>query len=108
MAFDLLDCRDLVVGPTNDGGYYLVGARASHPGLFTGDRMGKGNALETLLARARVLGLTTHLTDPFYDIDVAADLCPLANELERVPGKAPRTAKWVSDCASSGRGQGRR
>jgi uncharacterized protein len=107
-AFDLLDCRELVVGPTNDGGYYLVGARASHPGLFTGDGMGTGNALETLLARARALGLTTHLTDPFYDIDIAADLCQLANELERVPGKAPQTAKWLSDWASAGCGKGRR
>ena len=34
-AFDLLESSDLVVGPTYDGGYYLVGARAPHPDLFT-------------------------------------------------------------------------
>jgi uncharacterized protein len=103
-AFDLLEACDLVVGPTYDGGYYLVGARASHPGLFTSDGMGTGNALETLLTRARALGLSAHLIDRFYDIDVAADLSQLANELQRIPGKAPRTAKWLSEWASAGCG----
>jgi hypothetical protein len=42
-----------------------------------------------------------HLTDPFYDIDVAADLSHLAQELQRMPGKAPRTAKWLSEWASA-------
>jgi len=102
-AFDALEACDLVVGPTHDGGYYLVGARASHSGLFTSDGMGTGNALEALLTRARALGLSVHLTDPFYDIDVAADLSQLADELQRIPGKAPRTAKWLSEWASADR-----
>jgi uncharacterized protein len=102
-AFDVLEVCDLVVGPTYDGGYYLVGARASHPGLFTSDGMGTASALEALLAHARALGLSIHLTDPFYDIDVAADLSQLANELQRMPGRAPRTAKWLSEWASAGR-----
>src|SRR5713226_5439778 len=101
-AFEVLEACDLVVGPTHDGGYYLVGARASHPGLFTGDGMGTGNALDALLTRARNLGLSVRLTDPFYDIDVAGDLSQLANELQRLPGKAPRTAKWLSERASAG------
>jgi rSAM/selenodomain-associated transferase 1 len=103
-AFDVLEACDLVVGPTHDGGYYLVGARASHPGLFTSDGMGTASALEALLMRARALGLSVHLTDPFYDIDVAADLSQLADELQRLPGKAPRTAKWLSEWASAKRG----
>jgi rSAM/selenodomain-associated transferase 1 len=102
-AFDSLESDDLVVGPTYDGGYYLVGARASYPGLFTSDGMGTGSALETLLRRAGALGLSVHLTDPFYDIDVAADLSQLADDLKRIPGKAPRTAKWLFERASEGR-----
>src|SRR5712692_10121013 len=101
-AFDVLEACDLVIGPTHDGGYYLVGARASHPGLFITDGMGTANALEALLTRARALGLSVHLTDPFCDIDVAADLSQLADELRRIPGKAPRTAKWLSEWASAG------
>jgi uncharacterized protein len=102
-AFDVLKACDLVVGPTHDGGYYLVGARASHLGLFSSDGMGTANALEALLTRAHALGLSVHVTDPFYDIDVAGDLSHLADELQRTPGKAPRTAKWLSEWASAGR-----
>jgi uncharacterized protein len=94
-AFDVLQARDLVVGPTHDGGYYLVGARTSYPGLFTGDGMGTANALEALLARARALGLSVHLTDSFYDIDVEGDLTRLAAELKLAPARAPRTAVWL-------------
>lgn len=101
-AFDVVQACDLVVGPTHDGGYYLVGAKASHRDLFTSDGMGTANALEALLTRARALGLSVSLTDPFYDIDVASDLSQLANELHRMPGKAPRTAKWLSEWASAG------
>jgi glycosyltransferase A (GT-A) superfamily protein (DUF2064 family) len=60
--------------PTNNGAYYLVGARASHSDLFASDGMGAANELEALLTRARALGLSLHLTNPFYNIDVAADL----------------------------------
>ena len=49
-AFETLAAHDVVVGPTHDGGYYLVGARASHPTLFAGDGMGTSNALERLLS----------------------------------------------------------
>ncbi len=95
-AFAALATCDLVVGPTHDGGYYLVGAKATHPGLFDGDGMGTSNALETLLARVRMLGLSVRLTDPFYDIDVASDLMRLDAELRLDPPKAPRTAAWLA------------
>ena len=52
-AFEALTAHDVVVGPTHDGGYYLVGAKAAHPALFDGDGMGTKSALEALLARAR-------------------------------------------------------
>ena len=38
-AFDALRSCDLVVGPTHDGGYYLVGAKAPHSGLFAASVM---------------------------------------------------------------------
>jgi uncharacterized protein len=96
-AFVALSAHDVVVGPTHDGGYYLVGARAIHPELFNGDGMGTANALEALLARARGLELSVHLTDPFYDIDLAADLTRLAADLRLTPARAPRTAAWLKE-----------
>lgn len=94
-AFHALASCDVVIGPTHDGGYYLVGATAPHPGLFTGDAMGTTSAFEALQARARALRLSVHLTDPFYDIDEAADLGRLAAELQHSPEKAPKTADWL-------------
>jgi uncharacterized protein len=94
-AFEALNGHDVVVGPTHDGGYYLVGAKAAHPALFDGDGMGTQSALETLLARARGLELSVGFTDPFYDIDVEDDLTRLAAELQLAPARAPRTAAWL-------------
>lgn len=96
-AFDLLTKHDVVVGPTNDGGYYLVGAKADHPTLFDNDGMGTRSALDRLLARTKELGLSTGFSEPFYDIDVANDLILLARELQLTPEKAPRTARWLSE-----------
>jgi rSAM/selenodomain-associated transferase 1 len=96
-AFEVLQSSDIVIGPTHDGGYYLVGAKSSHPTLFDGDGMGTRSALDTLLARTTALGLSTGFTEPFYDIDLADDLIRLAQELRLAPEKAPRTAAWVAD-----------
>ena len=87
--------HDVVVGPTHDGGYYLVGAKAAHPALFDGGGMGTTSALEGLLARARGLQLSVGFTDAFYDIDVEGDLTRLAAELRLDPARAPRTALWL-------------
>jgi rSAM/selenodomain-associated transferase 1 len=96
-AFATLATHDVVVGPTHDGGYYLVGAKAVHPTLFAGDGMSTSTALERLLSRARVLALSVGFTDPFYDIDVADDLIRLAAELRLAPARAPRTALWLKE-----------
>jgi rSAM/selenodomain-associated transferase 1 len=100
-AFEALAAHDVVVGPTHDGGYYLVGAKASHPMLFAGDGMGTSSALERLLAGARALELSVGFADPFYDIDVADDLTRLAEELRLAPARAPRTAAWLKEWDST-------
>jgi rSAM/selenodomain-associated transferase 1 len=100
-AFETLAAHDVVVGPTHDGGYYLVGAKASHPTLFAGDGMGTSSALERLLARARALELSVGFADRFYDIDVADDLTRLAEELRLAPARAPRTAAWLKEWDST-------
>jgi len=109
-AFELLAAHALVVGPTHDGGYYLVGAKAAHSTLFESDGLGTRSALERLLARAKALELSISFTEQFYDIDVATDLLRLGNELRLAPAKAPRTAAWFGEWAQAAaqlRSQGR-
>jgi rSAM/selenodomain-associated transferase 1 len=96
-AFETLAAHDIVVGPTHDGGYYLVGAKASHPTLFASDGLGTSNALERLLARAQALELSVGFAAPFYDVDVVDDLTRLAEELQLAPARAPRTAAWLKE-----------
>ncbi len=96
-AFETLTAHEVVIGPTHDGGYYLVGAKASHPTLFAHDGMGTSSALERLLSRVRTLELSVGFADPFYDVDVAEDLTRLAEELRQGPERAPRTAAWLME-----------
>jgi len=95
-AFALLARHDLVVGPTEDDGYYLVGARCAHGGLFAADGLGTGGALRALLARAAERGLGVALTEAWYDVDEGSDLARLGAELRRTPARAPRTAAWLA------------
>jgi hypothetical protein len=101
-AFEILALHDLVVGPTNDGGYYLVGAKGEHPTLFESDGLGTKSALERLLERTKGLGLSTGFSERFYDIDVADDLVQLGRELQLSPARAPRTAQWLSEWRPTG------
>lgn len=96
-AFEMLATHDVVIGPTHDGGYYLVGAKAAYASLFEGDSMGTGSALDRLLTRTKLLQLSIGFTELFYDIDVANDLILLARELRLAPAKAPRTAAWFGE-----------
>lgn len=94
-AFEMLRAHDIVVGPTHDGGYYLVGAKAEHPTLFANDGMSTSSALQRLLSRTRTLDLSVAFASPFYDVDVADDLSRLAMELRLDSSRAPRTAEWL-------------
>jgi rSAM/selenodomain-associated transferase 1 len=95
-AFAHLETNDVVVGPTEDGGYYLVGASAIHPRLFDSAPLGSCNAFDALRASARGLGLSMGLGEAFYDVDVPADLRRLAADLRSEPTRAPRTAAFLA------------
>ena len=95
-AFALLETHQVVVGPTEDGGYYLVGASAMHPRLFELAPLGTGTARDALLGNARTLGLEVAFTEASYDVDVPADLHRLAAELRIEPRRAPQTAALLA------------
>ena len=95
-AFAALADHDLVFGPCDDGGFYLVGATRAHAGLFDPHSMGTNGALGALIAQARRLGLSSSITAEHYDVDVPADLVRLASELSAQPERAPRTAALLA------------
>jgi rSAM/selenodomain-associated transferase 1 len=95
-AFDALADADLVVGPCDDGGYYLVGARRAHGHLFDAAAMGGESACDALIAAARRQQLRVAMGASYYDVDLPDDLNRLARDLAHEPGRAPRTAATLS------------
>jgi rSAM/selenodomain-associated transferase 1 len=64
---------ELVLGPTLDGGYYLLGARAPLPDLFTGMPWSTSRVLEETRARLARLGLSWQELPVLRDVDTADD-----------------------------------
>lgn len=65
---------DAVFVPSGDGGFSALVLPRPMPGLAAGFRFGAGDALGSLLAYCESLGLRTHCTEPWPDVDTPADL----------------------------------
>ena len=65
--------HDLVIGGTEDGGYYLIGLREPAPGLFDGMTWSTETVFEETIRRAQELGLTWYELPPLVDIDYEED-----------------------------------
>ncbi len=63
---------DLVLGPTEDGGYCLIGMNSPRPELFDGIRWGSADVLTSTLGATG--GLRVKLLDALWDVDSAGDL----------------------------------
>lgn len=72
-AFDGLDTSDVVIGPAEDGGYYLLGLKdpALAKALLTGITWGSDRVLEETLGKAT--GLKVHRLPRLFDVDMARD-----------------------------------
>ena len=81
---------DVVLGPTVDGGYYLIGMRAPHPALFEHMSWSTSTVLGRTLDRAQRQGLRVACLPTWFDVDTGADLERLRVELEASPGTSPR------------------
>lgn len=92
----LRDGAEVVLGPSDDGGYYLIGVRQPTPRLLRQVRMSTPTVLADTLALAAEEGLQVELLPAWYDVDEAADLARLAHELAEAPPEvAPRTRAFL-------------
>lgn len=73
-AFQMLQSNDLVLGPSCDGGYYLIGIKKNHPELFQQISWSTEKVLTQTIKRARQLSLKFHLLEELRDIDTLDDL----------------------------------
>ncbi len=79
-AKDMLQSKDVVFGPTKDGGYYLVGMTTPNPELFANIAWSTDRVLTQSQAQAEKLGLAMSLLEPEYDIDTFEDLQAFLDE----------------------------
>jgi rSAM/selenodomain-associated transferase 1 len=86
----------MVIGPASDGGYYLIGLKRPHKKLFTQIEWGTETVFGRTRERAAEIGLATTLLPEWYDVDDAATLAWLRDELAgnstRFRGGSPASA----------------
>jgi rSAM/selenodomain-associated transferase 1 len=98
----VLDARDtlhlsggVVLGPADDGGYYLIGMTTVHGGLFDRIEWGTDSVLTDTLRAAERLGIETRLIDSTYDVDRIEDLRRVERDLPSMAsGIAPHLRRW--------------
>lgn len=81
-AFTLLDDVDVVLGPSEDGGYYLIGLTRPQPQLLREVQMSTPRVLRDTLALAEEERLRVSLLPRWYDVDTIDDLQRMALELQ--------------------------
>jgi len=79
-AFEKLSKSDLVLGPAEDGGYYLIGLTQAHPDLFDNIEWSSISVMQATIERAEKLQLQYKLLSVWYDIDTKESLMRAATE----------------------------
>jgi uncharacterized protein len=94
----------VVLGPAEDGGYYLLGMQQPHAHLFANIAWSTDTVAAETCARAAALGLDVIMLPAWYDVDDAASLARLvaeaadddARSAELRPYDAPATRAWIA------------
>jgi rSAM/selenodomain-associated transferase 1 len=80
----------VILGPSHDGGYYLIGLKRAHAAVFENITWSTASVCAETMDRAREVGLEVVLLPLWYDVDDAATLAVLHEEL--IDGKMPEFA----------------
>ncbi len=80
--------KRVVLGPSRDGGYYLVGSNRPTPEIFQGMRWSHSEVLTETRNKLASLKVDYHLLPPWFDIDTADDLRHLESVLDNALKKA--------------------
>src|SRR5215471_7097520 len=106
-VFDAFECfeadEDVVVGPAEDGGYYLVGMRKLHRRIFEDIPWSGAGVLDATMDRAREAGLNLVLLPEWRDVDTPEDFERLKRELAENREGAKFTRRFLKELAKSQR-----
>jgi len=93
-ALELIRTNDAVVGPSTDGGFYLLALRQCPPGLFASLPWSTGETRQALTKRLEEHAFTIAQLEPLFDLDTPADLRFLEEHLAYHPSPGPATQAW--------------
>jgi len=94
----------VVLGPAEDGGYYLLGATPPIPAIFSGIPWSTGRVMEATLAALDRASVRASILPRFGDVDVPSDLQRLAARAGRPePGAGDRTLAFIESLRLAGR-----
>ncbi len=96
-AFEALGASDVALGPTVDGGYYLVGVRQKLPALFRDIPWGTRRVWVETLRAASLAHASMDVLPHDFDLDRPADLDRAARMLRRNPHRAPALARILEN-----------
>ena len=99
-ARDALQRADAVLGPSADGGFYLIGLKDCPVGMLEGIQWSHSTTLAATTHKLEQFGMKTVLTNPWFDIDSHEDLERLRRMLANDPSSAPRTAELLRQSSS--------
>ena len=86
-----LEGHDAVLGPAEDGGYYLIGLRRCPPGIFDGIPWSCDQTLSKTRKRLESLGMNVAESLRYFDIDRPEDLLKLERRRQSGDLHAPTT-----------------
>lgn len=75
-AFQQAHEHDVVIGPAQDGGYYLLGMKRIHSDFFTAKKWSTPSVFQDTLSDIQALGLSSAILQTLRDVDEASDLPP--------------------------------
>jgi len=96
-AFEFLSSPDprVVIGPSRDGGYYLIGMNRPTPEIFADMTWSHDRVLRETVARLARLGVDYSLLPTWFDVDTASDLDRLRRAEPSVRAAMRRTVAWL-------------
>lgn len=94
-AREALTHSDAVVGPSEDGGFYLLGLRRCPVDLLSGIPWSTKTTCEGTIAKLKAAGLTVHILPSWFDVDTADELAKLRSLLSAKVIHAPRTKQFL-------------
>lgn len=97
-AFDSLNEKEIVIHPTFDGGYYLIGMKKEYDSIWKIERYGTNTVIYDTLQHMKTEKLSTAVGQMYYDVDDKDDLLHLYGDIQKGSVcNCPETMKYLEE-----------